>query len=333
MTDTSRPFEHAMLDRARREHGYCVDDMARVLVVPTREPDPDRRAQWIWRGSAMRLPGRRPGSRRQLPQPDGLRRAVEDEPDTGDAGGGALGRWAPRPPQAHSADRRLGGDSVRARRSQRSPSPRAMAFAALGAAEVLAVDPDHVEALGAAHSLRRGRCGVPRERPGLAVAGGAAGLRQRRSRRGDDRGRAAALGDAALRRRGLDLLGWLVELETADGHLSVTPVGRPCAPATPGRRSTSSRSRSPPWPTRARAPRPSIREPGVARGVARPRRGSRATTTADGDVRPGDRRRFRRPRRRTASTPTRAPSRRSPGSSTLQHARRFSAVCRNDFDA
>ena len=29
----------------------------------------------------------------------------------------------------------------------------------------------------------------------------------------------------ALRQRGLDLLGWLIECETSDGHLSPTPVG------------------------------------------------------------------------------------------------------------
>ena len=33
-----------------------------------------------------------------------------------------------------------------------------------------------------------------------------------------------ALDDPALRQRGLDLLGWLIEYETADGHLSPTPV-------------------------------------------------------------------------------------------------------------
>jgi hypothetical protein len=26
-------FEHAKHDRVRREHGYCVDDVARVLLV------------------------------------------------------------------------------------------------------------------------------------------------------------------------------------------------------------------------------------------------------------------------------------------------------------
>jgi hypothetical protein len=34
-----------------------------------------------------------------------------------------------------------------------------------------------------------------------------------------------ALDDMALQQRGLDLLGWLIECETGDGHLSPTPVG------------------------------------------------------------------------------------------------------------
>jgi hypothetical protein len=33
------------------------------------------------------------------------------------------------------------------------------------------------------------------------------------------------LDDAALQRRGLDLLEWLVDYETVDGHFSPTPVG------------------------------------------------------------------------------------------------------------
>src|SRR5204862_3919151 len=32
-------------------------------------------------------------------------------------------------------------------------------------------------------------------------------------------------GDAVARQRGLDLLGWLLDSQTRDGHLSVTPVG------------------------------------------------------------------------------------------------------------
>ncbi len=41
MTDRYGTFEHADGALARPEHGYCTDDMARVLVVTSREPSPD----------------------------------------------------------------------------------------------------------------------------------------------------------------------------------------------------------------------------------------------------------------------------------------------------
>ena len=37
MTDGRGTFEHALYREPRPEHGYCTDDMARVLVVATRE--------------------------------------------------------------------------------------------------------------------------------------------------------------------------------------------------------------------------------------------------------------------------------------------------------
>ena len=42
LTDRRGTFEHACLDEPAPEHGYCTDDMARVLVVATREPDAER---------------------------------------------------------------------------------------------------------------------------------------------------------------------------------------------------------------------------------------------------------------------------------------------------
>ncbi len=38
MTDERGTFEHALFREPRPQHGYCTDDMARVLVVATREP-------------------------------------------------------------------------------------------------------------------------------------------------------------------------------------------------------------------------------------------------------------------------------------------------------
>ncbi len=106
---------------------------------------------------------------------------------------------------------------------QRSPWPRAMAFAVLGAAEVITVEPD--DAL--AHSLlsdaadamsdttRHGRW--PWLEPRLTYAN--ATLPESMIAAG------SALGRPILQRRGLDLLEWLLDRETRLGHLSVTPVG------------------------------------------------------------------------------------------------------------
>src|ERR1700739_2334160 len=41
LTDRRGTFEHARFAEPRREHGYCTDDMARVLIVATRETEPD----------------------------------------------------------------------------------------------------------------------------------------------------------------------------------------------------------------------------------------------------------------------------------------------------
>ena len=43
LSDEVGLFEHAELTQRRVEHGYCVDDVARGLVVTAREPDPEPR--------------------------------------------------------------------------------------------------------------------------------------------------------------------------------------------------------------------------------------------------------------------------------------------------
>ena len=39
LTDAGGLYEHALLDAPRPEHGYCVDDVARGLVVVCRDAD------------------------------------------------------------------------------------------------------------------------------------------------------------------------------------------------------------------------------------------------------------------------------------------------------
>ena len=41
MTNEYGTFEHALWSDPRPEHGFCTDDMARVLVVAAREPHPE----------------------------------------------------------------------------------------------------------------------------------------------------------------------------------------------------------------------------------------------------------------------------------------------------
>ena len=106
-----------------------------------------------------------------------------------------------------------------------------------------------------------------------------------------------ALDDAALRQRGLDLLAWLLEYETADGHLSPTPVA--------GRGADDPRPAFDQQPievaTLADACARAAAVDAVRSGPRAswpPRPGSRATTTPDSSCGTRDRWRIRRSARR-----------------------------------
>jgi hypothetical protein len=116
---------------------------------------------------------------------------------------------------------------------ERSAWPRAMAFAALGAAELFAFDPEHRAArallidYAASVPAPNHDPTWPWPEPRLTYAN--AVLPEAMIATG------AALADATLCQHGLDLLAWLVAFETADGHLSPTPVaGRGAEDVRPG---------------------------------------------------------------------------------------------------
>jgi hypothetical protein len=120
------------------------------------------------------------------------------------------------------AETALQGFAVSAAR--RSPWPRAMAFAGLGAVEVLRIDSQHAQARALLEDAVATLAGPgpdplwPWPEPRLTYAN--AVLPDLLLAAGD------CLGDDSLVTRGLCLLDWLLEAETADeGHLSVTPVG------------------------------------------------------------------------------------------------------------
>jgi hypothetical protein len=233
LTDRRGTFEHACLAEPRPEHGYCTDDMARVLVVATREPDAEGPVNGL-AGVAVRFLNEAQtfgGACRNRMDNTGR---WTDEPSTGDHWGRCI--WGLGTAAAHSDVSLVGRLAViqleRAAHA-RSKSPRAMAFAALGAAELLAVDPEHHAArelitdYAASLAAPNGDPAWPWPEPRLTYAN--AVLAEAMIAAG------VALDDMMLRQRGLDLLAWLVEFETADGHLSPTPVaGRGADDARPG---------------------------------------------------------------------------------------------------
>ena len=147
LTDNVGLLEHAEGIVPRHEHGYCVDDVARGLVVVCREPSPSQELITLGRRYLYFLA--------QAQAPDGrfrnrlgYDRRWRDHPGAEDCWGRALwglGTAAARGPTAGIREESLSRFDRSAHVS--SPWPHAMAFAALGAAEVLDRWRDHPGAL------------------------------------------------------------------------------------------------------------------------------------------------------------------------------------------
>ena len=224
MTDERGTFEHAVLSEPRPEHGYCTDDMARVLVVASREREPAPAVQWLVRLALQFLS--------EAQAADGSYRNRMD----------SAGRWTDEPTVEDCWGRSIWGLGTAARSEltgirdsaiaqfelavqRRSPWPRSMAFAAVGAAELLRVVPGHPAALRLlADYAATVDSGVdvetvpdwpwPEERLRYANAV----LAEARIAAGHE------LGRPDLLQRGLNMLAWLVEEHSAAGHLSPSPA-------------------------------------------------------------------------------------------------------------
>ncbi len=219
MSDNRGLFEHAEGRVPRREHGYCTDDNARLLTITSLHDDV---------GDAHRLSRMALRFVREAQMSDGSSRnrmntegRWTDLPSTDDCWGrglAGLGNAAAHHDNPTIRKWAMRGFERGARR--RSDWPRAMAFAAIGAAEVATVAPPHhearallratVECIGELPTTGSWRWPEPRLRYAnatMAEALIAAG---------------SVLGHASALQRGLEMLGWLVDLETAPGHLSVT---------------------------------------------------------------------------------------------------------------
>lgn len=222
LTDRRGTLEHACLTEPLHEHGYCTDDVARVLVVTTRGAGGDRTLNGL-AGLSLRFLN----EAQTLTGPCHNRMDRDgnwtDEPALEDAWGRCL--WGLGTAAAHSTvawARQSALMQFDRAAQQRSVWPRAMAFAVLGAAEVLTVDPQHrlARALLTDYAAAVPGDGLdpawPWPEPRLTYANAvlpeamiAAGI---------------AVDHSILTRRGLDLLAWLIRTESIDGHLSPTPV-------------------------------------------------------------------------------------------------------------
>ena len=223
MTGDRGTFEHARYGEPRRGHGYCTDDMARVLVVTTREPLPAPRVRDLARTSLRFLidaQGVGGGYRNRLSR----RGRWEDAPALEDCWGRSI--WGLGTAASHSDDGwlcEIATAEFERAVLQRSPYPRAMAFAALGAAELLAVRPHH---LGAHALLTDAADGMAPSDANAAWPWPEARLRYANAVLPEAMIAAGAVLDRPrLLQHGLDLLAWLLDHETVDSHLSVTPVG------------------------------------------------------------------------------------------------------------
>jgi hypothetical protein len=224
LTDDRGLFEHARHAVPRPEHGYCVDDVARGLVVVCRETQPGPAARRLARCYlAFVLDALDPAGTCHNRMAVGGR--WTDEAGLGDWWGRALWGLGVAATSAQTPGMRARAlVGFRLAAQARSPHVRAMAFAALGAAELLRARPDDLAArslLTAALAVIGGpaagdaRWPWPAERLTYANASVAEALIVA----GD------ALPDRQARDHGLCLLDFLLRTETRDGHLSVTPVG------------------------------------------------------------------------------------------------------------
>jgi len=223
LSDETGVLEHARGAVPRRRSGYCTDDVARALVVISRQPSPPAQLADLGERCLAFLVHAQVGdgaSHNRL----GYDRRWEDRPGLGDWWGRSL--WGSGTAAARGWSARLRADALvhfEAGAASRSSSPRAMAFAALGAAEVLTLRSDHA---GARDLLKAAAPVLSGIRPDEAWPWPEPRLTYANARWAEALLAAGwGLDDDHLVDDGLRLLDWLLDLETKGDHLSLTPTG------------------------------------------------------------------------------------------------------------
>ncbi len=218
MTDRRGVWEHALFTTPRTEHGYCTDDNARALIVMCRTPTPSPDLARIYLNFVREAQLTEGGFHNRRSAAGLWTDAIGSDDSQGRAiwAAGVASRLGPEPWM-----RDLGLEIFDNQQQFASPSPRANAFALLGAAEVLTTSHDNV---GARRLLEQcaSHIRVPDDArwpwPEVRLAYDNARLPEALLAAGP------LLADGELIDTGLRLLEWLVDVETTDGHFSFTPV-------------------------------------------------------------------------------------------------------------
>ena len=221
LTDDTGLLEHARHATPRREHGYCTDDVARGLVVTSRSADQSPeilRLSECYLAFLTHAQDPHGAFRNRL----GYHRSWTDQPGLGDWWGRAL--WGLGTAAARNPAPWIRAEALLAftrGTARRSAAPRAMAFAALGAGELLRADPTNKEA-AALLSDAATTIGQPGPDPGWrwpheSLTYANAVLAEALITAGD------LLGEPARLAAGLRMLRWLLDIQTTGDHLSVVP--------------------------------------------------------------------------------------------------------------
>lgn len=243
MTDSRGILEHANHTTPRFSHGYCSDDNARLLVLASRANGTSTGSEALAH-TALRFLLDAQSLDGTIHNRMSFARVWTDTPSTDDCWGRAI--WGFGTAAGQSTDEHLrtrGLQAFERSAQQQSPWLRANCFAALGATEVLRVDPNNQIARQVLQRTSSSipdfvapvqqsiACAVARpwmwpERkltyanaviPEILIASG------------------QHLNNDHDLQRGLHLLEWLIATETHDEHLSVTPTtGRRFGDPVPG---------------------------------------------------------------------------------------------------
>lgn len=215
-------FEHALLEEARKEHGYCVDDVARAFVLLCREPIQEGEiliAQNVFLDFILDAISSNGECHNRM----NIQGIWTDQPSTQDCWGRAV--WACGVGAVHAADPTMRARSLKGFHllTRTVTSDRmALTFASLGAGELLIFDPSE----DAAREILQ--MAELKLLPGLGV--GDWYWPEPRLRYGNGSVVEAvllagwALRDMPLLNKGLHMLEFLLTTQILDGHFSVTPT-------------------------------------------------------------------------------------------------------------